>query len=148
MSDRILGAVCVLAAVAMAWTAQDYNPPFAYEPVGPRAFPRLLAGLMAITGAWLVIKPTLAGNPFRGAAIKLVGLSAAAVFTYALLFQALGFPFATTLVAVPVGLAFGGSWKQSFAGGAGLGLGLFLLFDKLLDVTLPTGVLSFVLGGH
>jgi putative tricarboxylic transport membrane protein len=148
MSDRILGAVCVFAAIAMAWAAQDYSPPFAYEPVGPRAFPRLLAGLMAITGAWLVIRPTLAGNAFRGAALKLVGASAAAVFVYALLFQTLGFPLATTLVAVPVGLAFGGNWKQSLAGGVCLGLGLFLLFDKLLEVTLPTGVLRFVLGGH
>ena len=31
---------------------------------------------------------------------------------------------------------------------AGLGLGLFLLFDKLLDVVLPTGLLSFILGGR
>jgi putative tricarboxylic transport membrane protein len=45
-------------------------------------------------------------------------------------------------------MAFGGSWKQSLAGGAGLGLVLFFLFDKLLDVVLPTGVLSILLGGR
>ena len=28
------------------------------------------------------------------------------------------------------------------------GLGFFLLFDKLLDVVLPTGLLAFVLGGR
>ena len=39
-------------------------------------------------------------------------------------------------MAVPVGMAFGGTWKQSLVGGVGLGLGLFLLFDKLLDVVL------------
>ena len=148
MSDRILGAVCVVAAAGMAWAAQDYAPAFAYEPVGPRAFPRLLAGLMAVGGAWLVFKPTLAGHAFHGGAMKLVGLSAVAVFAYALLFQALGFALATALMAVPVGMAFGGSWKQSLAGGAGLGFGLFLLFDKLLDVMLPTGMLSFILGGR
>ena len=31
---------------------------------------------------------------------------------------------------------------------AALGLVLFLLFDKLLDVVLPSGLLSFVLGGR
>jgi putative tricarboxylic transport membrane protein len=51
-------------------------------------------------------------------------------------------------MAVPVGLAFGGSWKQSLAGGAGLGLALFFMFDKLLDVVLPTGVLATLLGGR
>jgi len=148
MSDRILGAVCVVVAAGMAWAAQDYAPAISYEPVGPRAFPRLLAGLMAVGGAWLVLKPTLAGNMFHSGAIKLIGLSAVTVFVYALLFQLLGFTLATALMAVPVGMAFGGSWKQSLIGGAGLGLGLFLLFDKLLDVVLPTGLLSFILGGR
>jgi putative tricarboxylic transport membrane protein len=148
MSDRILGAVCIVMAAAMAWFAQAYAPPFSYEPVGPRAFPRLLAGLMAVAGIWLVIKPSIVGNPFAKGAVKLIAASAVTVFVYALLFQILGFTLATALMAVPVGMAFGGSWKQSLLGGIGLGLGLFLLFDKLLDVVLPTGVLSFILGGR
>lgn len=148
MSDRILGAVCVVAAAGMAWAAQSYAPAISYEPVGPRAFPRLLAGLMAVGGAWLVLKPALVGNVFRSGALRLIGLSAVTVFVYALLFQLLGFTLATTLMAVPVGMAFGGNWKQSLIGGAGLGLGLFLLFDKLLDVVLPTGLLGIVLGGR
>jgi putative tricarboxylic transport membrane protein len=71
-----------------------------------------------------------------------------AIVAYALLFQWLGFTLATALMAVPVGMAFGGSWKQSLLGGIGLGLGFFLLFDKLLDVVLPTGLLAFILGGR
>jgi putative tricarboxylic transport membrane protein len=51
-------------------------------------------------------------------------------------------------MALPVGMAFGGSWKQSLAGGAAMGLLLYLMFDKLLDVVLPTGLLSFALGGR
>lgn len=148
MSDRILGTACVVLAIAMAWFAQDYAPPISYEPVGPRAFPRLLAGLMAIGGAWLVVKPTIVENPFQGGAIKLIALSVVTVFFYAFLFQVLGFTFATALMAVPVGIAFGGTWRQSLLGGAGLGVGLFLLFDKALDVVLPTGILSFILGGR
>jgi putative tricarboxylic transport membrane protein len=41
-------------------------------------------------------------------------------------------------MAVPVGMAFGGTWRQSLAGGVGLGLGLWVLFDVVLDVVLPT----------
>ena len=51
-------------------------------------------------------------------------------------------------MALPVGRAFGGTLRASLVGGLGLGLGLFFLFDKLLDVILPTGVLAFVLGGR
>ena len=148
MSDRILGAVCVLASAGMAWAAQGYAAAISYEPVGPRAFPLLLAALMAVAGTWLVIRPSVHDSGLRLANLKPIGLAALAVFTYALLFEWLGFTLATALMAVPVGMAFGGSWKGSLAGGAGLGLVLFFLFDKLLDVVLPTGLLSVVLGGR
>jgi len=148
MSDRILGAVCVVASAGMAWAAQGYAAAISYEPVGPRAFPLLLAVLMAIAGAWLVLRPTQRGGAITLAHLKLIGGAALAVFVYALLFEWLGFTLATALMAVPVGMAFGGSWKQSLAGGAGLGVLLFVLFDKLLDVVLPTGLLHVVLGGR
>ncbi len=148
MSDRILGVVCVIAAAAMAWFAQSYAPAFSYEPVGPRAFPRVLAALMAIAGLWLAFKPNQDGSPFRVADLKPIGLCALTVVIYAALFQTLGFTIATTVMAVPVGMAFGGSWKQSLVGGLALGLGFYLLFDKLLDVVLPTGLLQFAFGGR
>ena len=149
MSDRTLGAVCVVASAGMAWAARDYAAAIAYEPVGPRAFPLLLAGLMALGGLWLMLRPVLRGAvTLRDVPLKPTLLCAAAVLVYALLFELLGFPLATALMALPVGLAFGGSWKQSLAAGAGLGLVLFFLFDKALDVVLPTGVLAFLLGGR
>lgn len=147
MSDRVLGAVCVVASAAMAWSAQDYAAAISYEPVGPRAFPLLLACGLGLSGLWLVLRPAIGGEAFRGVPWKATAVCAAAVLAYALLFQWLGFALATTLMAVPVGMAFGGSWKQSLTGGAGLGLVLFLLFDKLLDVVLPTGPLASLLGG-
>ena len=148
MSDRILGAACVVAGVAMAVADKDYAAPISYEPVGPRAFPLLLAGLLAVGGLWLAIKPSLQSSWFREVPLLPLSLTVAAVFIYALLFETLGFTVATTLMALPVGMAFGGTWKQALAGGLGLGLVLYLLFDKLLDVVLPTGLLSFVFGGH
>ncbi|MBP6776018.1 MAG: tripartite tricarboxylate transporter TctB family protein [Piscinibacter sp.] len=148
MSDRILGAVCVVASAGMAWAARDYAAAISYEPVGPRAFPLLLAGLMAVGGSWLVLRPTLRGGVFRDVPLKATAFTALAVLVYALLFEVLGFALATALMAVPVGMAFGGSWKQALAAGAGLGFTLYFLFDKLLDVVLPTGLLSVVLGGR
>lgn len=147
MSDRVLGAVCVVASAAMAWAAQDYAAAISYEPVGPRAFPLLLATGLGLCGLWLVLRPTAGAEAFRGVPWKTTALCAVTVLVYALLFQWLGFVLATALMAVPVGMAFGGSWKQSLSGGAALGLVLYLLFDKLFDVVLPTGPLSVILGG-
>jgi putative tricarboxylic transport membrane protein len=146
MSDRALGAVCVVASAAMAWAAQDYAAAISYEPVGPRAFPLLLASGLGLSGLWLVLRPSVGAECFQGVPWKATALCAAAVLAYALLFQWLGFPLATALMAVPVGMAFGGSWKQALTGGLALGVVLYLLFDKVLDVVLPAGRLVTLLG--
>lgn len=148
MSDRILGAVCIVASASMAWATRDYAAAISYEPVGPRAFPLVLSGLMAIGGLWLVVQPSIRSGAFEGVPVKQTALCVLAVLIYALLFETLGFTLATALMAIPVGIAFGGSWKQVVVTGMGLGLILYFLFDKLLDIVLPTGLLSFVLGGR
>lgn len=149
MSDRILGAACLATAAGMAWAAQGYAAAISYEPVGPRAFPLLLAALLATGGLWLALKPTLRGaTPYRGVPLRATALVAVSVGLYALLFEWLGFALATAAMAVPLGLVFGSSLRASLATGAGLGLALYFLFDKALDVVLPTGLLSFVLGGR
>jgi putative tricarboxylic transport membrane protein len=171
MADRILGALCVILGGAMAWAARGYAAEISYEPVGPRAFPLLLAAILVLIGAWMVVKGSPRTAPQRGVDAQVSGLGAAeaatavqgtplrgnltavvlcagAVLVYAALFRPLGFVLATTLMAVPVGKAFGGQWKKCLVGGLAMGLGMFFLFDKLLDVILPTGVLSFILGGR
>ncbi|MEZ5740870.1 MAG: hypothetical protein R3E68_16370 [Burkholderiaceae bacterium] len=40
---------------------------------------------------------------------------------------------------------FGATWTQAVLTGLALGVGLFLLFDRLLDVVLPLGLLRGVL---
>jgi putative tricarboxylic transport membrane protein len=147
-SDRILGAVCVAAAIAMGVAAQGYAAQISYEPVGPRAFPMLLAVLIGMAGLWLVVRPSDHSAAVQAGRLPMLVATVVATLIYALLFQWLGFTLATALMAIPVGMAFGGNWWKSLAGGIGLGLGFFLLFDKLLDVVLPSGMLAFLLGGR
>ena len=132
----------------MAWASKDYAAAISYEPVGPRAFPLLLSVLLAVAGGWLVVRPGTHTSGLGLSSVNTLGLAVLAVIGYALLFETLGFTLATALMAVPVGIAFGGGWKHALLGGLGLGIGFYLLFDKVLDVVLPTGVLSFLLGGH
>jgi putative tricarboxylic transport membrane protein len=145
MSDRILGAVCVVTAVAMAWATRGYVAPYSYEPLGPRAFPLLLAVCMGLSGLWLLLRPAAGSTAFHGVPWKGTLVCCGAVMVYAVLFQSLGFILATVLMSFPVGMAFGGNWKQSLGAGVGLGVGFHFLFDKLLDVTMPGGLLSSLL---
>lgn len=139
MSDRILAVLLLAAAIAYGLVGSTYAPPFAYEPIGPSAFPVLLAVLMALCAVYIFLRPEPEPDWPRGAlAVKSVALLAVLIL-YGLLFIELGFVVATALMSFVIGMLFGGGWLKSAAGGVGMAVVLFLLFDRLLEVTLPVG---------
>ncbi|MBU4611049.1 tripartite tricarboxylate transporter TctB family protein [Achromobacter sp. GG226] len=145
LNDRVLGVFALALAAFLTAFGYGLEAPFAYEPVGPRAFPLLLAFIIAVCGVRLLFK---GGNPVEpnppGAnarILMMVGFLAA----YALMFQWLGFVVATAAMTIFVGRLFGGAWLRCVIGGVVMALFFFLLFDKALDVVLPTGILGDLL---
>lgn len=145
LNDRLLGVAALVFAAFLTWFGYDLEAPFSYEPVGPKAFPLLLALIIALCGVRLILKggndvePNPPGANFRIA--TMVGILAA----YAFLFQWLGFIVATALMAILIGRLFGGTWLKTMVGGVLMAIGLFLLFDRVMDVVLPAGLLGGLL---
>ncbi len=151
MKDRALGAAALAVAAGLAGFGLDLQAPISYEPVGPRAFPLLIAALLAAVGVWLVVRPGgAAASPMDGAVgdsqVPILGpgvlVALLAVLAYAALFETLGFVIATTAMTIVVGRLFRGGWIACAVVGLGMGIGFFLLFDRLLEVTLPGGPLG------
>lgn len=142
LDDRVLGILAIAFGAFLFWFGHDLEAPFSYEPVGPRAFPMLVATVITLCGIWLAVK---GGNPVEpnsaGANWRIL-LMVITVAAYALLFQTLGFVVATTLVTAAIGRLFGGAWIKVIVAGLGVGVGFFLLFDRVFEVVLPTGVLG------
>lgn len=138
-TDRILGAAAIAVAMILLIYGYGLQAPFAYEPVGPRAFPLIAAAIIAICGVILVIKPGAADEtqaPMPGRAI--IALSGS-LLAYSLLFQPLGFVISTTALMIPIAMIFGAKWWQGALTGGILAVAAFLLFDRVLDVVLPVG---------
>lgn len=147
MSEKILGGVLLFISLAGMWIARSFEAPISYEPVGPRAFPMLVLALLGICAVALMLEKKSDVTWPPAAVLQHIGGLFVVVVVYALLFDKLGFIVATALMVIPVARYFSGSWKQAAAGGVGLGVGLFILFDRLLDVALPTGLwLNNILG--
>ena len=114
--------------------------PFAYEPMGPRPFPLILAGLMGICCIALLINPDRDIHwPMSDRSIKGV-LVIGVLLGYSLLFEFLGFPLATLLMVTFVCRLYGGSWRAGLLTGLAIGILGFLFFDSVLQVTLPLGL--------
>lgn len=145
LNDRLLGVAALLFAAFLTWFGHDLEAPFAYEPVGPKAFPLLLALVIALCGLRLVFKGgnDVEANP-EGANLRIITM-VACLAAYAFFFQWLGFVVATALMGIIIGRLFGGSWLKVITGSVLMAIGLFLLFDKGMDVVLPTGILGGLL---
>lgn len=140
-SDRVFGVIWLAIAIAMGLLATTFHAPFSYEPIGPSKYPMLLSILMGLSGIWFIWRPGPEPEWPDLALWRKVIVMFALLLAYAWLFQLLGFMLATALLTVGLGRLYGGRWVQCVIGGALLGPGLYLFFDKLLDVALPIGTL-------
>ena len=141
-NDRTLGISALVIAALMTAYGYGLDAPFAYEPVDPKAFPLITAGIIAVCGLILTIRGggvvPPAGSGVNRALLALAGC----LLAYALLFQPLGFIVSTTLLMMPIAMIFGARWWQGLLTGAVLAISSFLLFDRALAVVLPAGVLG------
>ncbi|MEH6566609.1 MAG: tripartite tricarboxylate transporter TctB family protein [Halopseudomonas sp.] len=145
--QRLFAAGLLLACLCLGTIAWGFHAPFSYEPVGPRAYPLMLLILLALGALVLLIKPALESSPSdepaltRPMLIK-VAVCLALLLALASLFETLGFVPSAILFALGMARLFGGRWLPSTVLAVVLGVGLYFLFDRILDVPLPLGVLS------
>ncbi len=145
LTDRTLGIVAILFAVFLGVFGYDLEPPFSYEPIGPKAFPLLIAVIMAICGLILTVKGGSEAEVNTKSANLRILTMVAYIVLYAFLFNILGFIVSTALMTIFVGKLFGAKWWQAVVGGVVMSVLFFLLFDRTLDVVLPQGILGGVL---
>lgn len=139
MSDRIFAILMFVLSGLLVIGALSWEVPFAYDPLGPKAFPLLLAGLLVGLSIWLLVKPGKETDMPRGAVLINKFVVILTLLAYVFLFEWLGFILSTLLMTAVIGRLFGASWLQCLAGGVGYSLGFFVLFRWLLDIPLPIG---------
>lgn len=136
-------AVCIGLAV-MAW---PYQAPFSYEPVGPRAFPLLLLVLMGTALLYMAFRPAPIVHsedepPLDRETLTKIGLCVALLVVFAGTFESLGFIVSSILIGVPMARLYGGRWVPSLVIISLMSIGLYALFDRVMDVPLPLGLLD------
>lgn len=147
--QRLFSLGWLVACLSFATLAWDYHAAFSYEPVGPRAFPLLTLGLMAAALLWQVLRPGALlhkhdDTPLDAPTLRKVIACIALLLVYAGLFEPLGFILSSTLAGLLMARLYGGRWLPSAIAALAISVGLYLLFDKTLDVPLPLGLLDFL----
>lgn len=150
-STCIVGVVMVALATAILLDARGLRP--GNEPLGPRFFPTVVAAGLVLVGAWLV------GSQWRylvGAFssvdtwsldVRRIGGIGAVLLTLvlaALLMPVIGFWLVATAVYTVSAFVLQAprSWRVP-AVGATLAASIVLVFDRLIDLSLPAGPWGF-----
>ncbi|EJM02606.1 Tripartite tricarboxylate transporter TctB family [Pseudomonas sp. GM102] len=145
--QRIFASVLLLACLCLILMAWPYQAPFSYEPIGPRAFPLLMLGLMGLGLVYMVFRPspiihTTDDPPMDRETLHKIGLCVLLLLIFAGLFEPLGFILSSLLIGIPMARLYGGRWLPSAVIISLMSIGLYLLFDKVMDVPLPLGLLD------
>ena len=139
MSDRIFAGIWLLLCIAGLFIAWQIQSEYSYEPVGPRPFPLGIIGLMALCALTMLLRPPdVVEWPHRQVLHKLLTMVIVRLM-YAWCFEWLGFPVATAILTLTIGILFGATLPAAAISGVILGVVLWYAFDRLLDVTLPLG---------
>ena len=145
--QRIFASVLLLACVGLALMAWPYQAAFSYEPVGPRAFPLLMLGLMGAALLYMVFRPTPIKHtedepPLDRQTLTKISICVVLLLVFAGLFEPLGFILSSMLIGIPMARLYGGRWMPSVVVTTLMAIGLYLLFDRVMDVPLPLGLLD------
>lgn len=145
--QRIFAVTLLLACAALAVMAWPYQAAFSYEPVGPRAYPLLMLGLMAAALLYMAVRPSALihsdeAPPLDRATLGKIGACVVLLLVFAGTFEPLGFILASVLTGIPMARLYGGRWLPSAVVVSLMSVALYLLFDKAMDVPLPLGLLD------
>lgn len=143
-SERILTAIIAICGFTLLMYALNFQAPISYDPVGPKAFPILLMGLITFSAIYLTVRPAIMFEPVElGWNKHLLGklfICVVALTIYALIFEWLGFMGATLLMTIVIGKLFNGKTIPTIITGIVLSSSTYYLFDRVLDVPLPLGL--------
>ena len=158
-AELILSLSVLTLGIAVAVGTSQLSSAGGYARIGPNVAPAVIAGGLILLGIWLCYEAVSGGwrnaisdepeargeHPFHGGAFLWVS---AGLIAQIVLIHTAGFVLAQAALFTCVARGFGSvKLPRDFAIGLLLGLTVFLFFVKFLNVNLPAGWLTPILGG-
>ncbi len=143
MSDRIFASICIALAVLMGWGATIIEESFIQDPLGPKAFPLVIALVLAACGVAMFLRPDEDPVwPHRRKQIQLLW-TIGAMILYVQFLPVVGFLVATAIGAGFLSWQLGASVKQACLGGFSISVSIYVVFKLILGLSLARGPFGF-----
>ncbi len=143
-SDRIFGLVALFVALAYIASATQVQTSFLSDPVGPKAFPMLIGAVAALSALVMVVRPDPNPNWPVGKTWISLGVAVVVLVVYAYALKPMGFVVPTAIAAAILSYQISPNARNAALAGAGLSVGLFIVFKYALGlglVAFPKGLI-------
>lgn len=143
MSDRVFGVIALILAIVYGLQARSFQSDLQIgDPLGADTFPYLLAVVMGITALYLIVRPDPSPHWPDPPHLVQMALIVVVLCVYAVLLEDLGFIVATFLAVAILSWRLGARPVSALLTGVGVSVVLYGLFDRVLGLPLPLGVLE------
>ncbi|SON55106.1 Tripartite tricarboxylate transporter TctB family protein [Hartmannibacter diazotrophicus] len=143
MSDRMLGAVCVLLAAFFIWQATLIETGFIVDPLGPKAFPIIIGTVLGISGLYPLLRPDPEPEwPSRGGILE-IGFATLVMIAFAVALPNYGFVASAAVASGLLSWRLGSSPLAAVVTGIGIAVGVYLIFHFALGINLARGPWGF-----
>lgn len=145
MSDRIFGTFGILLAALFAWRATLIQESFMSDVLGPKAFPIIIAIVLALASLAILLRPDPEPVWPRGGKAFEVGMALVVMVAYAELLPEMGFLIATILATAYLTWRLGTEPLWAPVVGLVTAVVIYVIFRKMLGLSLAHGPLDFAI---
>ena len=144
INDRVFGMLMLIIAVAYGYEATQFPIPFGgQESVGPETFPIMLSFLLGISSIYMILRPDPDEKWAPTAMLIELSVVVLSLLAFAWAIEPVGFMPAAALVVSFLSWRMGASVTKSLITGVSSSVVVFLLFNNVLELALPLGLLEF-----
>ncbi len=144
INDRVFGMLMLIIAVAYGYEATQFPIPFGgQESVGPETFPIMLSLLLGVSSIYMILRPDPDEKWAPTAMLIELGIVVLSLLAFAWAIEPVGFMPAAALVVSFISWRMGASITKSLITGVSSSVVIFFLFNNVLELALPLGLLEF-----
>lgn len=142
-SDRIFGLIGLAIAALIVWRAGYIQESFIQDPLGPKAFPYVIATVMALASLFIILQPD--EEPEWPAIGRLAEIAVAVgiMVAYAQFLPEVGFVLATAVAASFLSWRLGSPPLKAMIAGIVISIGIYVIFHLILGLSLAKGPWGF-----
>ena len=143
MNDRAFGVFTLLLSIFYIFSAYIVEESFISDHIGPKTYPYIISFFLISSSLFLIFKPDIKPKWPEFRKIIEILMTALILVMYAVFLPIIGFVFSTFFAASFISWRLGAKLLSAFTAGLIISVTIFILFRKILGLSLATGPFGF-----